>query len=238
MCDFDTALLLTMTYPLTYPPIYAIIVPQGAEYKAVYRGLKSATLPIFPVPVGWQPLRRSLEQLKRNQLNVPQPQVLLMGLCGSLSPRYQVGDIILYQSCVQEKSDALYLCDEQLTHRLEQILKISQVKALTTDRVICTAAEKHSLRQKFNADVVDMEGAIVLESLGQAGISVAILRVVSDSYHHNIPNLNSAFRADGSLNSWALTTQFLKEPIAATRLIQGAMRGLSVLQSVTKTLFA
>lgn len=233
MRDFDAKLLPTMLNL----PIDAIIVPQGAEHKAVCRGLNSATLPVFPVPVGWQPLKRSLEQLKRSQLNVPQPQVLLMGLCGSLSSRYQVGDIVLYQSCLQEKSDALHLCDGQLTQRLEKILGINQVTALTTDRVICTAAEKHSLRQKFHADVVDMEGAIVIESLRQAGISVAMLRVVSDSSHHDIPELNSAFRADGSLDSWALATQFLKKPIAATRLIQGAMRGLSNLQSVTTALF-
>ncbi|MBW4659311.1 MAG: phosphorylase [Drouetiella hepatica Uher 2000/2452] len=233
MRDFDAALLPTMPNPL----IDAIIVPQGAEHKAVCQGLNGDKPPVFPVSVGWQPLRRSLEQLKRNQFDVPQPRVLLMGLCGSLSPHYQVGDIVLYQSCLQEKSDALHLCDEQLTRSLEQILAINQVTALTTDRVICTAAEKHSLRQEFHADVVDMEGAIVIESLRQAGISVAMLRVVSDSHHHDIPDLNSALRADGSLDSWALAAQFLKKPIAATRLIQGAMRGLSHLQSVTTTLF-
>jgi len=219
--------------------ISAIIVPQGAEYKAVCRGLSNAKVspPIFSVPVGSQPLRRSLENLKREGLNVPQPQVLLMGLCGSLSSRHQVGDIVLYQSCEQE-SQEVWHCDEKLTHGLEQILKVRQVKALTTDRVICTSSEKQDLGQQFDAEVVDMEGAIVLESLSQVGISVAMLRVVSDNCRHDIPNLNAAIRADGSLNAWALATQFLKEPIAAVRLIQGAMQGLDILQSVTTALIS
>jgi Phosphorylase superfamily len=234
-------------------PLCAIIVPQGAEYQAVCRGLRQAraSRPVFPVPVGWQPLRRSLETLKRDRLDALQPQVLVMGLCGSLSPRYPVGDSVIYQSCVAqscitqsstdqcggpEKHEAL-LCDKTLTQRLQEILDVKQVRALTSDRVICTPAEKQALGQAFDADVVDMEGAIALESLTQVGISVAMLRVVSDDCDHAIPNLNSALRADGSLNSLDMITQFAKEPIAAMRLIRGAIQGLNRLQAVTTSLF-
>jgi Phosphorylase superfamily len=223
------------------PLIQAILVPQGAEYQAVRRGLKSAkSPPVFSIPVGVMPLSKALETLKPDlQFALPQPQILLMGLCGSLSPEQAIGDVVLYQSCLQEDNQG-QACDQELTDRLSHLLKdrltIKRVKSLTTSRVIYQAAEKRNLRTQYDADVVDMEGAIVLTSLTQAGIAVAMLRVVSDDCHHNIPNLNSAIRADGSLNALALAMQFLQEPIAATRLIWGAMRGLRSLQRVTTCL--
>ncbi len=229
-------------------PIAAILVLQGAEYQAVCRGLRHAqvSLPVFPVAIGWPALRRSLAQLQQNGLKDPQP-ILLMGLCGSLSSQYQVGDLVLYQGCLLADGDqapplALHDCDLPLTDQLDQRLRaqrlaVARVSGLTCDRVICTAAEKQQLGQTWQAGVVDMEGAIVLASLQSEGMAVAMLRVVSDDCLHAIPNLNAALMADGTLNSGALIRQFVKEPIAAARLIQGAIRGLNVLQSVTTRLF-
>lgn len=238
---------------MSYHSIHAILVPQGAEYRAVCRGLKQTQLPVFPIPVGAVPLSQSLEILKQNKLwqASGQPQVLLMGLCGSLSPHNKVGDVVLYQSCVsvssQQVQSALHQSEHlsgqiwntapDLTQYLEQVLHLVSVKAITSDRVIYSATEKQVLGAAFETAVVDMEGAIVLESLKLAGISVAMLRVVSDDCYHNLPNLNLAFRVDGSLNAAALTLSFLKDPIAAFHLIRGATQALQTLQSVTTSLF-
>lgn len=238
---------------MPHPSIHAILVPQGAEYQAVCRGLKQTSVPVFPVPVGAIPLKQSLETLKQNELwqTLEQRQVLLMGLCGSLSPQVQVSDVVLYQACVSVSSemvqsiirqptlslDQVLHCDADLTAYLGQVLHLVPVKAITSDRVIHKASEKQILGTVFDAAAVDMEGAIVLESLRSAGISVAMLRVVSDDCHHNLPNLNSAFREDGSLNAAALALSFLRDPIAAFHLIRGAMRGLQKIQLITATLF-
>jgi hypothetical protein len=82
-----------------------------------------------------------------------------------------------------------------------------------------------------------MEGFAALEILSQAGVAVAMLRVISDNCHHNIPDLTSAISADGSLQALPLAIAMLRQPIAATRLILGAMRGLEVLQDITTFLF-
>lgn len=241
-------LLITVTLPF-----HAILVPQGSEYKAVCRGLSvaqasRAAVPkplVLPIPVGPKQLTRHLERLQQAGylLNHPQPKVLLMGLCGSLTPRYQVGDIMLYQGCLYESSaatGALQPCDPELTgtlyHRLKE--RAFLVKALTSDRLIYSAVEKRHLGQLYGADVVDMEGFAALEVLSRAGVAVAMLRVISDECYHNIPNLNSALSPDGSLQSLPLVIGLIRQPIAATRLIQDALRGLQVLQSVTNCLFA
>lgn len=233
----------------SFPLIQAILVPQGPEYKSVCKGLSRVSVPtppVLPIPVGQAPLTRYLQtwQAGGNWLNHPQPKVLLMGLCGSLTPRYSVGNIVLYQSCVYGSNAStlskLQLCAPELTatlyHHLQE--RAILVKALTSDRVICSAAEKLYLGQLYGADVVDMEGFAALEVLSQAGVSVAMIRVISDDCHHNLPDLSSALSPDGSLQSLPLAIGLIRQPIAATRLIRGALRGLQVLQDVTNCLFA
>ena len=228
-------------------PIQAILVPQGSEYKAVCRGLSriTPTKPlVLPIPVGPEPLARHLEKLQQagHFRCYPQPKVLLMGLCGSLSPDYAIGDIVLYQECVYESiasTRELQSSDRELTSLLHQKLKttpsppLSLVRALTSDRLIWEADEKRTLGQIYDAGVVDMEGFAALKVLGEAGIAVAMVRVVSDDCYHNLPDLTQAISPDGSLQTLPLTLGLLRQPIAAAGLIRGALRGLQVLQRVT-----
>ncbi len=236
-----------------------ILVPQGSEYKAVCRGLSriTPTKPlVLPIPVGPEPLARHLEKLQQagHFRCYPQPRVLLMGLCGSLSPHYAIGDIVLYQECVYESiasTQELQSSDRELTSLLHQKLKticmqssqlieggppcppLSLVRALTSDRLIWEADEKRTLGQIYDAGVVDMEGFAALKVLGEAGIAVAMVRVVSDDCYHNLPDLTQAISPDGSLQTLPLTLGLLRHPIAAAGLIRGALRGLQVLQRVT-----
>jgi len=83
--------------------MHTILVPQGAEYQAVCRGLnqvRGSKPTVVAIPMGVQPLRQYLQQLVGDRPT----NVLLMGLCGSLSPKYGVGDLVLYQSCPYRES--------------------------------------------------------------------------------------------------------------------------------------
>lgn len=227
--------------------IQAILVPQGSEYKTVCRGLKRSTAStplVFPIPIGVSALTKYLKELRQagHFSSHSQPRVLLMGLCGSLTPRHSIGDIVLYESCVYQSQDTTQLlqaCDPTLTAWLYDKLKEKAVlvKALTSDRLVYSAAEKHTLNQLHNAEVVDMEGFATLDVLHQAGVAVAMVRVISDDSQHNLPNLTSAISPDGSLLPLPLAIGMIRQPIAATRLIQGALYGLRALQEVTTLLF-
>lgn len=171
-------------------PIQIILVPQGAEYQAVCRGFSRINSPkplVLPIPIGCKALTKHLEKLQQagHFKNSPQ-NVLLMGLCGSLLPQYNVGDVVVYRECVNEVNSAQY-CDRELTTLLQKKLKkkASLVKGLTSDRIIYTASEKQHLGQLYNADVVDMEGFAALEVFKKAGIAIAMVRVISDDIHHN-----------------------------------------------------
>lgn len=229
--------------------IQTIIVPQGAEYKSVCRGLRHIDVPmplVIPIPVGVLPLTKYLENLQKTGQfsNSESPRVLLMGLCGSLTPRYNVGDIVVYQSCVYQSPDYSELLKKNnhptLTGWLYDKLqgKANLVTSLTSDRIIYSASEKHHLGQTYNTEVVDMEGFAALNILSQAGVSVAMVRVISDDVHHNLPNLSAAISPDGSLLPLPLAMGMIRQPIAASRLIWGAIQGLRVLENITTLLFA
>ncbi|MEH2088870.1 5'-methylthioadenosine/S-adenosylhomocysteine nucleosidase family protein [Nostoc sp.] len=222
-------------------PINTILVPQGAEYKAVCRGLSgiTASIPtIVPIPVGMKPL---LKYLQQGQFLTPKSRVLIMGICGSLSDRYTVGDLVLYQDCVYQGKQQE--CDRTFTTQLHSALStqhsaLNLVKSLTSDRLIWSASEKRHLGETLAADVVDMEGFTALEFFNAAGVSVAMLRVVSDDCQHNIPDLTPAINSDGSLNPFPLAIAMLRQPFAATRLIRGSLTALKVLEQVTNLLFS
>ncbi|GAA6616080.1 phosphorylase [Scytonema sp. NUACC26] len=233
-------------------PIDAILVPQGAEYKSVCIGLNRVASPkptVFPIPMGTLPLKNYLEIWQKSVQIHSGSRVLLMGLCGSLSPQYNVGDIVVYSSCIYSvlKEDrelplsvSQLLCEPELTVKLQN--KLSTKKAfkgvgLTSDRLIYSAKEKLYLGQTYNANVVDMEGFVALENLSQLGIAVGMVRVVSDDVRYDVPNLTNALNSHGSLQALPLAMGLLREPIAATRLIFGSLRGLKVLQEVTTALF-
>ncbi|HEY9613849.1 phosphorylase [Allocoleopsis sp.] len=228
--------------------LQTILVPQGAEYKAVCRGLRRVKSPkpsVVPIPVGPKPVTQVLEGWQQTEdfRKGKSSGILVMGLCGSLSPQLGIGDIAIYHSCVHKSSietPVVRPCDRELTTLLQQKLKegVSLVRGLTSDRIIFSAAEKRHLGQLYDIQVVDMEGFAVLEVLSRSGVAVGMVRVISDDVHHNLPNLTSALSSDGSLQPLPLAMSMMQQPIAATRLIRGAMHGLRVLQNVTTRLFS
>ncbi|MCC5636122.1 phosphorylase [Nostoc sp. CHAB 5844] len=212
-----------------------ILVPQGAEYKSVCRGLRQNTEAIqtVSIPLGMQPLTKYLQQWHQQWPS----RLLVMGLCGSLRQRYAVGDVVLYQHCTYQGQ--VQECDRTFTTQLYSRLhqKVSLVKGLTSDRIIWSATEKSHLGETSDSDVVDMESFAAVKFFQQMGVAVAVLRVVSDDCQHDIPDLTAAISANGSLQTLPLAWGLISQPLAATRLIRGSLQGLKVLEKVTQLLF-
>lgn len=220
-------------------PISAILVPQGAEYRSVCQGIRRCAAPspiVIPLPIGPSAVHHFLKaQSDAEWTRFP---LLVMGLCGSLAPRYCVGDAVLYQQCLDLSGheSANQPCDRDFTAWLQTRLHLPVVPALTSDRIITSAQEKQQLAQIHRADVVDMEGNAILTALPHARL--AMLRVVSDDCHHDLPDLTPALSPAGELLPGKLAIALLRRPIAATRLIRGSLHGLKVLQTLTATLLS
>jgi uridine phosphorylase len=226
-----------------------ILVPQGQEYKAISRGLNriNASKPkISSVPMGTRSLQKFLEECQTTESFLQQPfrKILLMGLCGSLSSQFRVGDVVIYRDCLYSATNELEYCDRQINQKLKQILsdRIKTVRGLTSDRLIWSAEEKQYLGKLHNADVVDMEGFVALKTLKAISTlkisQIAIVRVVSDDCDRDIPNLESAIDVNGKLQPLSVATSFLQQPIAAIRLIRGSIKGLKMLEELTIKLFS
>lgn len=204
-----------------------ILVPQGAEYQAVCQGLKQHPDPpkVLPIAIGVTAVH--LDTLALDQTS----KILVMGLCGSLTPRLGVGAVALYTACI-DFAGIERNCDRALTHRLQDRFQVSPIRGLTSDRVICSAREKCDLGRTYQADVVDMEGSAVAALNG----AVAMLRVVSDDTEHDLPDLDGTIDANGKLQPLPLAIALCKRPIAATRLIRGSLVGLNVLRDLAARL--
>ncbi len=213
--------------------IHTVLVPAGAEYKAVKRGLRKVenAPQLIAIPAGPQGLKAFLRGW---QAPLRGEGLLLLGLGGSLSADCGVGEAIALQKVWSVASGEVFTCDAEMTERLARRLEIKTGVGVSCDRVITSAAEKKQLGDRYSADVVDMEGAVLLEALS---VPMAIVRVISDDCAGDLPDIGDAIAPDGSLKPIQMTLAFAQKPKAAIRLIGGSLTGLKELEQLAYRLF-
>lgn len=198
-----------------------ILVPQGAEFKAVMDGLgKSQSKPILQVlaiPAG-PAVKAFLEQESDRIQGVT--QVIVLGLCGGLTNDAIVGQMGCYQRCF-DRSGNEYQCNY-----LDIGYEFANWNGVTIDNVVTKATDKQHLNAETNCDVVDMESIWILEFMQQRRIGVSVVRVVSDAVLGDLPDLSQVFDLSGKLKPMELARAFVMRPRAALRLIRGSILGL------------
>ncbi len=214
--------------------IHTVLVPAGAEYKAVKRGLsKIQNAPqLVAIPAGPQGFKTFLQGWQLPDLQGK--GLLLLGLGGSLSVDYAVGEAIALYKIQSATSEQIFACDAEMTKQIAQRLKIATGVGVSCDHVITSAAEKKQLGDRYGADVVDMESAVLLEAVS---IAIAIVRVISDDCREDLPDIGNAIASDGSLSPIQMTFAFARKPQAAIRLIKGSLAALKELEQLTYRLF-
>jgi nucleoside phosphorylase len=204
-----------------------ILVPQGAEYQAVQRGLAGADRGIVAIPAGLLPVQNFLAQQAWDARSIE--QVYVLGLCGGLDPDLAIGDAVVYTSC-QNFAQQFWQCES------DDFNNAKSVKAISSNKIIATAKEKRFIREKYGCDVVDMEGAAILAYFAELNIPVTMLRVVSDTAAGDIPDLSAAIDGNGKLQSGKLAIGLIKEPRKGLRLVRGAIVGLRALAKLAGSL--
>jgi nucleoside phosphorylase len=200
-----------------------ILVPQGAEFQAVIRGIGRSERLIIAIPAGLEPVQNFLAQQQWNVRSID--RVYVLGLCGGLNPDLAIGDAVVYASC-QNFAEQLWQCESN------EFSNAKSVKAISSNKIIATAKEKRFIREKYGCDVVDMEGTAILEYFAALAIPVTIVRVVSDDAAGDIPDLSAAIDSNGKLQSGKLAIGLLKEPRKGLRLVRGAIVGLQALEKL------
>lgn len=214
--------------------IQVVLAPAGAEYSAVQRGLRGLKNKpeLIAIPAGPQGVKQFLQGSKEQSWT--RQNVLLIGLGGSLSLAYSVGDGVIVEQVWNGYGPAeAHSCDLDITAWIEKRLGLERVVGVTCDRVITKVEEKLELGDRYRASIVDMEAAILAKALS----NFAIVRVISDSCQHELPDISQSISSDGTVRVGVIALSFLTRPIAAIRLISGALRGLSALTAITAQLF-
>lgn len=201
-----------------------VLVPQGAEYQAVQRGLEHSGLTIIPIRAGAAAVTTPA---LISALRESPAMILILGVCGGLRPDSRVGEVVVYTTC-QDEAGQTYSLNERLSAKLAPAWR--RVKGITTARTLSQAQEKQSLAARWGVEVVDMEGVPLLKAL--AGMPVVMVRVISDGGDRDLPDLSQAFDSQGNLRPWPLTLAMLRSPLAAAHLIQGSLKALKVLEGI------
>ncbi|HIK24855.1 MAG: hypothetical protein P3X23_005600 [Thermosynechococcus sp. Uc] len=201
-----------------------VLVPQGAEYQAVQRGLQHSNVAILPLRAGSAAVTTPT---LITALKALPAMILVLGVCGGLHPEDRVGEVVVYTTC-QDEEGQTYFLDQRLSAKLAPAWR--RVKGITTAKTLSKVQEKQALAARWGVEVVDMEGVPLLKAL--AGMPLVMVRVISDGGDRDLPDLSQAFDAQGNLRPWPLAIALLCHPLAAAHLIQGSLKALKVLQRV------
>ncbi|MFM7384277.1 MAG: hypothetical protein ACKO1W_14680 [Microcystaceae cyanobacterium] len=239
-----TSWLSIMVNPSHHTIWDTVLVPQGAEYQAVKKGLTQAhaDLKVLPIPVGFSAVKHALETGKiAEQWQRRSPQgIIVLGLAGSLSPTLTKGQTVLYRSIqvIGETSLRILSCPpETLTHFSQYLGQgVVLVNALTSDRVITQASEKLFLGEKYQAQVVDMESIALLEYAHQHPMPLVILRVISDDVDQSLPDLSQIYDPQGNLQNGALAKALLSQPRRGWHLVTSSLFALKQLEDLARAI--
>ena len=202
-----------------------ILVPRGAEAAAVRRAATAAR--IVELPAG----AASADALPEF---APDESVVVLGLCGALW-RMRAGDVCVYGRVVDATNG--FDLDPELVDALSRALPRAIVaNACTTRRVVTSVTARTVLAQRFNADVVDMEGTALAAALAARGVPIGMVRVVSDDPARDLPPIEDAIDDAGRIRPLALALAFARAPRAAVGFVRDVRASLAVLTEVAGAL--
>ena len=213
-------------------PVRRIGVPSGSNST-----LRCGPNDLVLITSGMGPgnARSKAEAALRSALGAPagpKPDaVVIIGLCGGLTVSLPEGRIVVYTECRStEATKPLLRCSQTIVNSVIELLKASsvfcdRVVGITAPYFATTPDQRLALAQQ-GAAVVDMESYSVLETAAAAGVSAAVLRVISDSFDRKLPDFNRALNADGGLDGRKALKVALSSPIQTAKLLAANKRAM------------
>jgi len=160
--------------------------------------------------------------------------VLIIGLCGGLTPSLPEGKIVVYTDCLStEVANAPLRCSQSITDSVVALLAASSIQCdrsvgITSPRIATTRDERLALARS-GATVVDMESYSILNAAATAAVPAAVLRVVSDSIDRELPDFNRALNDAGALDGRKALRVALGSPIRTAKLLAANKRAMQYL---------
>ena len=146
-------------------------------------------------------------------------KIIFSGVAGGINASLKVGDLILATKLIQHDVDITafghpfgfipesgdYItADKNLNNIAMKVAKEMDIKLLsgviaTGDQFIADETKKHWIRDTYNADALEMEGASVAYVCSSFGVPFCVLRAISD-----VADMDAGFSFDEFLKSSAI----------------------------------
>lgn len=147
--------------------------------------------------------------------------ILSFGICGALSPRLAIGDIVVGSEVVCESQR--WRADERWSNALVNACGATSGLVAGSDSALLVPDSKAAHHQKTDAVVVDMESHIVARVASARGLPFTVLRAVSDAAHHTLPPAAAfGLNKEGKLAYSAVMLSLLDDPSQFGALIHTA----------------
>ena len=168
------------------------------------------------------------EQAVSDALKTVRPgRVFTCGFAGALNPTLSIGDVVFATKV-----------SPHLAQRL-QSSGARQVVFVCVERVVTTAAEKCALRAQTNADVVEMESAVIERVCREAGVECVTLRAISDTAREDLPlDFNALMTSDQKLDLAKLAVAILRRPQRIPALLRLGKNSAIAAEKLGKVLVA
>lgn len=160
--------------------------------------------------------------------------VINVGSAGSANQELQIGDIVIGKTLVQHDFDITafghpkgYISnvgeriksDENLIKSMEQTIENLQNKefkikigTIASGDIFCTEPKmKEKIRDKFNADAIEMEGAAIAQVCKLDNVPVLVIRSISDSPNGNNNITFEQYLETASKRCAEILSQFFNE---------------------------
>lgn len=160
--------------------------------------------------------------------------ILNTGVAGSLNNDINVGDVLLSTDVVHHDVDATVFgyalgevpqmgvksftaCEKMRAHALKAIknsgieVGVFEGRVASGDQFICTSEKKHFIKDNFNADCCEMEGAAIAHTASVNKVPFLIIRAISDKADETSEITYDVFEAKAAKDCAALVKEYLKE---------------------------
>jgi adenosylhomocysteine nucleosidase len=149
--------------------------------------------------------------------------IISLGFGGALTRELRTGDLVICAATVSpdgppgESGPSRRHADEQLVRRATSQLGISGPrrvlgKGVTIPRPAADAVAKRGLRDRFAAEVCEMEDYWVSRLAGAMGIPFLAVRVIYDEFEAALPDSEQLVDPAGKINVMRATSYFITHP--------------------------
>lgn len=144
---------------------------------------------------------------------------IVSGFAGALKASVKLGDVIAPKKVMNDASGGTALCAQNLWTRAFSDGAKSVETLLTADHVVSTVEEKARLAPFGEA--VDMESFAILTAARTKKVSALVLRVISDSFDHDVPvDVDTMVDENGNVSTGGVVRYVARHPLAVPALVR------------------